>query len=72
MLVLALRKGKKVMIGDLISIEVVELDGGQVKLGFEAPRDVTIDRLEVWELKRDRQARWRQAGLPGPAGEGAA
>ncbi len=51
---LARREGEKVMIGDDISIEIVDLDAGQVKLGFEAPAHVKIHRLEVWRALRRR------------------
>lgn len=48
------KKGQKVLVGEDVLIEVVEVVGGKVKLGFTAPDDVRIDRLEVREaIERD-------------------
>jgi carbon storage regulator len=40
------------MIGDNVSITIVEIRGDKIKLGIVAPTDVTVDRLEVWEAKQ--------------------
>jgi len=48
MLVLSRRKDESVMIGDDFEVKVLEIQKGQVKLGIEAPRDVTIHRMEVY------------------------
>lgn len=34
--------------GALLTITVAEIREGQVKLGFEAPREIEIHRAEVW------------------------
>jgi carbon storage regulator len=49
MLVLTRKKDQSIMIGDDIEIVVVEIKGNQVKLGINAPRNVTVYRAEVWE-----------------------
>ena len=49
MLVLTRRLGESINIGDNIKITVVDIDGKQVKIGIEAPRDVAIFREEVYE-----------------------
>lgn len=51
MLVLTRKVGEKICIGDDITITVVEIDRGKVRLGFEAPREVQIMRSEL--LGRD-------------------
>jgi carbon storage regulator CsrA len=33
----------------LLKVTVLEIDGGKVRLGFEADKDVPIHRWEVWE-----------------------
>jgi carbon storage regulator len=47
MLVLSRRLNETIVIGDNIKITVVGVNGGQVRLGFEAPKDVKIFREEV-------------------------
>lgn len=49
MLVLTRKVGQTVTIGHDIKITIMELRGGQVKLGVEAPRDVTIHREEIYQ-----------------------
>lgn len=58
MLVLSRKKGESVVIADNIVIRVLEIrPGGQVQIGIEAPRDIPVHRMEVWEqLQADRQA----------------
>ena len=61
MLVLTRRLTKgdqsKILIGDDIEITVVQIEGGSVRLGVEAPRDLQVDRQEIWaEKKAQRQA----------------
>ena len=56
MLILTRRVGQKIMIGEgerLITITVKQTrgDGGPVHLGIEAPRDLTIDREEIYQRK---------------------
>jgi carbon storage regulator len=55
MLVLTRKVGEKVVIGDDIVVTVVEIRNGQVRLGIEAPDDVSVDRLEV-RRRRDEFA----------------
>ena len=55
MLVLSRKKGESVMIDGGIIVTVVEVRGDKVRLGFEAPREVTIDRKEVFEKKKQGQ-----------------
>ena len=49
MLVLTRKSGESIVIGDDVVITVLEIRGGQVRLGVEAPRDVVIHRSEVHE-----------------------
>jgi carbon storage regulator len=44
MLILSFKENEKVLIGDNVSVMVVEIRGEQIKLGFEAPDDVLILR----------------------------
>ena len=47
MLVLTRKLMEKLFIGDDICVTVVRLEGGQVRLGIEAPRDITVVRAEL-------------------------
>jgi len=57
MLVLSRKKGEKIDIGDNITIIVLDIRGGQVKLGIEAPKDVTVLRKEVIDKKTTHQTK---------------
>jgi carbon storage regulator len=48
-LVLTRRAGQTVHIGGDITVTVIGIDGGQVRLAFSAPPNVRIDRSEVRE-----------------------
>jgi carbon storage regulator len=64
MLVLTRKLMEKLFIGDDICVTVVRLEGGQVRLGIDAPRDVTVVRAE---LVPDRPApRFRADYRPQP------
>ena len=55
MLVLTRKKDERIMIGDEISLLVVDIRGDKVRLGIEAPADVTVHRQEVYEaIRRER------------------
>ena len=49
MLVLTRKVGEKIKIGDDTMIRVLEISKGNVKVGIEAPKDVSIMRYEVLE-----------------------
>jgi|GEM_PF-533572 carbon storage regulator len=49
MLVLSRKIDEEIIIGDGISIMVVDIRGDKVRLGINAPRDVTVHRKEVYE-----------------------
>ncbi len=56
MLVLSRRVGEKIIINDQITVTVLGIKGRQVRIGFEAPADVSIHRSEVYEkILQDRQ-----------------
>ena len=49
MLVLSRKPGETVRIGHWITVTVVEVHGNRVRLSFQAPRDVPINRQEIYE-----------------------
>ena len=48
MLILARKAGEAIAIGDTITVRVLEVRNGQVKIGIEAPADVTVHREEIY------------------------
>ena len=54
MLVLSRKKDEKIIIGDKITVMVIEIRGDKVRLGIDAPKEVTVHREEVYEaIKRE-------------------
>lgn len=49
MLVLTRKRGERIIIGPDIELTIVDVRGDRVRLGFEAPPDVSIHRQEVLE-----------------------
>lgn len=47
MLVLSRKKNESIVINDNIIVTVVEVRGDKVRLGIQAPREVTVNRAEV-------------------------
>ena len=54
MLVLSRKKNESIIIGNDITIVVVEIRGDKVRLGIEAPKEVSVHRREIYDaIKRD-------------------
>jgi len=47
MLILTRKVGETLTIGDNIEVTVLEVRGGQVRIGVNAPRDVVVNRKEI-------------------------
>ena len=54
MLVLTRRVGEKIMVGDC-TVTVISWTDENVRLGFEAPKSVSIDREEIWKRKQSEK-----------------
>ncbi len=52
MLVLTRRQGESIVVGQNIVITVVEIKGGQVRIGISAPREIQVHRQEIFEQVR--------------------
>jgi carbon storage regulator len=49
MLILTRKMGETLMIGAEVSVTIIGVNGNQVKIGINAPRDVAVHREEVYE-----------------------
>ena len=49
MLVLTRKTDESITIGHSIKISILEVKGNQVKLGVKAPKDIPINRTEIYE-----------------------
>ena len=58
MLILTRKIGEAIAIGDDIKIRLLEIKGGQVKIGVDAPNEVVVHREEVFLriLEENRKA----------------
>jgi cytosine deaminase len=64
-LVLTRQRDQSVVIGCDVEVKVVDIRGDHVRLGFTAPRSMTIDRMEIFQQKQIRP----KASAPGIARE---
>jgi carbon storage regulator len=53
MLVLTRKVGETILIGDNIRVKVLEVKGGQVRIGIEAPESINILRENIAKIPRD-------------------
>lgn len=52
MLVLTRRPGESIVVGQDIVVTVIEIKGGQVRIGIDAPREIDVYREEIYEQVR--------------------
>lgn len=51
MLILGMKKGETVYIGDDVTITLLGMECGQASIGFDAPRSIAVDREKVRRRK---------------------
>jgi len=56
MLILTRRVGETLMIGDEVTVTVLGVKGNQVRIGVNAPKDVSVHREEIYERIKKEQA----------------
>ncbi len=56
MLILTRRPGESLYLGDDIKVTVLGVQGKQIKLGLEVPREMTVYREEVYRRVQEQNA----------------
>ena len=54
MLILTRKSGESLMIGEDISVTVLGVKGNQVRIGINAPKDISVHREEVFDKIKDK------------------
>jgi len=57
MLVLTRSLGEAIRIGEGIRIKILQIENGQVKLGIDAPKDISVHREEVYQRIKEENLR---------------
>ncbi|MFD2671988.1 carbon storage regulator CsrA [Marinicrinis sediminis] len=61
MLILSRKPGESIMIGNDIEVTILSVEGDVVKVGVNAPRDISIHRKEIYiAIKEENEASFKQ------------
>lgn len=67
MLILTRRIGESIIIGDNVVITVLGVKGSQIRLGIDAPREISVHREEIYQRILEEKG---GSGAAGEGGEG--
>jgi carbon storage regulator len=67
MLNITRRRGERIVVGDNVFVTVMDVSGGTVRLGIDAPRSIRVYREEIWlEVKAQNEAAAQAASASMP------
>ncbi len=69
MLILTRKLGETIRIGNEIKITILNTKGRQIKMGIDAPPDVTVHREEVYQMIREQNILAAEAGRDDSTGK---
>jgi len=49
MLILTRRVGETLMVGEEVTVTVMEVKGSQVRIGINAPKEISVHREEIYQ-----------------------
>ena len=55
MLILTRKTGESIMIGDSVVVKVLGVRAGQIKIGVEAPKDLSVHREEIYKRIQEEE-----------------
>ncbi|MEC9096708.1 MAG: carbon storage regulator CsrA [Planctomycetota bacterium] len=61
MLVLSRRRDESIMIGEDITVTIVDIRGDKVRLGIDAPKNISVHRDEVFQAIQNEHSQNGQA-----------
>lgn len=62
MLILTRRVGETLMVGDDVTVTVLGVKGNQVRIGVNAPKDVSVHREEIYQRIQKEKQDAKQSG----------
>jgi len=69
MLILTRKLGETIRIGNKIKVTILESRGKQIRIGIDAPPDVTVHREEVYQVVREQNILAAEAGCDDSIGK---